>query len=761
MRASCALALLCLAFVLAACGGASAPVRPPAVPLSGSSDPAHHLRTARFTAHQPRVLEQIGAHHAYARGLTGRGVRIAIEDTVVDHTQRGELGDRVRTATADGAVLAYAHPFGDHPVSAAAACAERTGCTVHRRPGAAASGPPNAAVLDLVVGDGWPLDDDAVFVLDDAHPREGPGRLHRWWEVPSPYDFDRPAPAGAHHGAHGTAVASVAAGARFGVAPGATIIPVAVNLVGDQAEASLADVHVHRFIEGLDGAARAALDARTAADLSARYARFDIVNQSYGHPFSASLRADGRERAWLKRHLPRTWRAFLQSERSALERTVLVRAAGNNAQESPEGEAAWPAYEPALRGHMLAVAATDPSTGRIAAYSSRCGALPADWDARADGPHYCLVAPGTVRGLVPDAASPGAGRAAGGLAGTSYAAPVVSGALALLMERFRGLRPPAAVVRRMLDTADRSGVYADASVYGAGHLDLEAALAPVGALTTGVSRAPVRTSTLRAPAAFGDLGARAGGLALAALDADDFPFWVPLSALVGSSAAAPSPIPAPSPGTAPPAPGLDAFGAHWMALGAPGAPWRAGFAPGLASLAARPGAGVSHGVALEHGRYLSGRASGAFGGGLRAGTLWTSRALSRPLGRGLTFDARAMLALGLPRYDAGALFAASPSLLSAFSVALSRGASTVSLSQPLRAETGTGVFRLPSGVSGAPPVAHRVRLAPRARALTAVFRHQLPAFGGALAFEASSTFDAGHVPGAHHRALGLAWRVRW
>ena len=104
------------ALLLAACGGGgggttgSAPVdpsptQPPSRPPSPTTDPAHHLGTARFTTHQPNVLEQIGAHHAYALGLSGRGVRIGIEDTIVDYTQRGEFGNRVRLRDADGAVL--------------------------------------------------------------------------------------------------------------------------------------------------------------------------------------------------------------------------------------------------------------------------------------------------------------------------------------------------------------------------------------------------------------------------------------------------------------------------------------------------------------------------------------------------------------------------------------------------------------------------------------------------------------------------------
>ena len=80
--------------------------KPPEPPPLTSSDPEYHLDTARFTTHQPDVLEQIGAHHAYAKGLTGRGVRIGIDDSIVDYTQTAEFGNRVKLTAADGASLA-------------------------------------------------------------------------------------------------------------------------------------------------------------------------------------------------------------------------------------------------------------------------------------------------------------------------------------------------------------------------------------------------------------------------------------------------------------------------------------------------------------------------------------------------------------------------------------------------------------------------------------------------------------------------------
>ena len=43
------------------------------------------LNDERLEVFQPHVLEMIGAHHAYAKGLTGKGVRIGIEDDIVNY----------------------------------------------------------------------------------------------------------------------------------------------------------------------------------------------------------------------------------------------------------------------------------------------------------------------------------------------------------------------------------------------------------------------------------------------------------------------------------------------------------------------------------------------------------------------------------------------------------------------------------------------------------------------------------------------------
>ena len=127
-------------------------------------------------------------------------------------------------------------------------------------------------------------------------------------------------------------------------------------------------------------------------------------------------------------------------------------------------------------------------------------------------------------------------------AGTSFAAPLVSGALALMKQYFMratdcgqgdlcGLGSHD-LVERILLTADKTGIYANEALYGAGLLDLENALTPQGALRllTGRSLAEAEShlfsqSALRPGAALGDSAGRAlRGRGLAAFDDLNAPF---------------------------------------------------------------------------------------------------------------------------------------------------------------------------------------------------------------------------------------------
>ena len=129
--------------------------------------------------------------------------------------------------------------------------------------------------------------------------------------------------------------------------------------------------------------------------------------------------------------------------------------------------------------------------GRISDFSARCG-IAAD---------YCLAAPGEgvrVAYFGPDKdGNPGA-RGAVTRSGTSLAAPMVTGGLALVQHYFRDQLSGTEVLSRLLETADRGGVYADAEIYGRGLMDLGAATSPVGepAIALG-DRAGERNAVLR------------------------------------------------------------------------------------------------------------------------------------------------------------------------------------------------------------------------------------------------------------------------
>ncbi|WEJ61783.1 S8 family peptidase [Thiomicrorhabdus lithotrophica] len=70
--------------------------------------------------------------------------------------------------------------------------------------------------------------------------------------------------------------------------------------------------------------------------------------------------------------------------------------------------------------------------------------------------------------------------------GTSMAAPVVSGGLALLMSAWNQLTIQDAV-RILKETANNTGVYANASIYGVGLIDILAAIGPIGDLESSAS----------------------------------------------------------------------------------------------------------------------------------------------------------------------------------------------------------------------------------------------------------------------------------
>jgi hypothetical protein len=147
---------------------------------------------------------------------------------------------------------------------------------------------------------------------------------------------------------------------------------------------------------------------------------------------------------------------------------IQVFSAGNENVSSPSYEANSVAYDSRLQGVTLAVAAVG-TDGVIANYSNKCGTAAS----------YCLAAPGSfiystyISGTTSYEL----------LSGTSMAAPLVSGSLAILKQQFTSLTNTQ-LVTRLLESATNTGIYSDTSIYGYGLLNLGQATTPMGVLQT-------------------------------------------------------------------------------------------------------------------------------------------------------------------------------------------------------------------------------------------------------------------------------------
>jgi len=220
----------------------------------------------------------------------------------------------------------------------------------------------------------------------------------------------------------------------------------------------------------------------------------DIINMSFG--FSGVVTSYSA--ASIENSLGNTVDALRQQNKAQGDRAIFVISAGNAFGDldefnievdasSPELLPGLPYLFPELQNHMLAVAAVDRS-GAISSYSNHCGAAAS----------FCLAAPGggdangdgdfAYNELILSPVSPPADGETGEsyygrTIGTSFAAPLVSGSLALLKQLFPTVGNHE-LVNRLLETANKNGIYADSSIYGQGLLDLDAATRPVGAVSS-------------------------------------------------------------------------------------------------------------------------------------------------------------------------------------------------------------------------------------------------------------------------------------
>ena len=194
----------------------------------------------------------------------------------------------------------------------------------------------------------------------------------------------------------------------------------------------------------------------------------DIFNASW----SVSMRAtDVRSRTHFERL---THPEFVKSVSDAAERgAIFVWAAGNDSATQSSALSAMPMVIPELRGHFINVVAWDTSTGSLAEFSNACGVTK----------DFCLAAPGTDLDTGTDFVS-----------GTSFAAPVVSAAVATLREAFPHMTATQ-ITALLLETARDVGAPGVDNVYGHGLLDMERATRPVGAAVVPIGNemsAPLR-----------------------------------------------------------------------------------------------------------------------------------------------------------------------------------------------------------------------------------------------------------------------------
>lgn len=172
---------------------------------------------------------------------------------------------------------------------------------------------------------------------------------------------------------------------------------------------------------------------------------------------------------------------------------VVVISAGNEGQANPSAFALM-ATDPAARAQVIVVGSHDANRN-LSSFSNRAGSTA----------NVFLTAPGESLRTIDENGTAVIGD------GTSFSAPLVSGAIALLAQAFPNLTG-AQIVQLLLESADDLGAPGTDSTYGRGALNIGRAFQPRGATSLAGSGVPVNLSTDQASLspAMGDAGAKSG-----------------------------------------------------------------------------------------------------------------------------------------------------------------------------------------------------------------------------------------------------------
>ena len=360
---------------------------------------------------------------------------------------------------------------------------------------------------------------------------------------------------------HGTMVASVAAGKQdktditpmHGVAFEADVLFVAIQLAEPDPDYDPVDIGDDDGSGNVSGAPDFTGIDNFFSQLFEIYNDYDvdIVNNSYGY----SGNINDYTEAQVRYAFPNTIAEMSQVGTPDSEKTIYVWAAGNAGgyadqgvdYSSPELLPGMAHYIPEIQGHSIAVVSLDEN-GQISDFSSRCGIAQ----------DYCIAAPGgRVTAAYPTSTSD-TGIYIGNTnddnynncitdnscyavtSGTSFAAPFVSGGLAVIADHFEGQLGSQEIVNRLFTTANKKGVYADKAIYGQGLMDLNAATEPVGQVSAMMSLSlsgpmtPAIFSNIQLTSpSFGDAITNGiGNHSVIFFDALDAPFRRSLSSLV-------------------------------------------------------------------------------------------------------------------------------------------------------------------------------------------------------------------------------------
>ena len=327
-------------------------------------------------------LGRVCASTAYANGVTGSGVKIAILDTGINLQSDGDSGHQ---------------EFG----------------TV---------GQPTSKIVQISKSD-----------------------VYEWDDIPEDDD------------GHGTHVAGIIAADKdsvgmHGVAYNSTVYPIRIMTPSGR----------YRAVQGNYTIAWGFYKAYTA--------NVDIINNSWSlgtdTVIGSSCNSAASCQSWVNNATGyNDTYAFLKGT-ATVGNDIMVWAAGNNGDSSPHAIAGSCIYDTDFR-ELCVIVANLGEDGKINSSSNRCGIAS----------NYCISAPGT-RIVSPWHTTSSAYYYA---TGTSMAAPMVSGGLALIKQKHSSLTNQQ-IVDRLFATAVDHDVYSQSSIYGHGLMDIGAATSAIGTL---------------------------------------------------------------------------------------------------------------------------------------------------------------------------------------------------------------------------------------------------------------------------------------